>query len=424
MIKKILPVLMLVVCVHGEGENTKIGEVDHMSIATMGIYDGKYDVAKSELDQVDINSPELDRPKYYTMKGTLASKTNQHAQAVESFNNAIDETKKMLYVSPKAAQDKKRKYLFKIGSTSKAAEEIKTDPKFERNKQIKIERLYAYLSQSYYKLKEYKKSVEALDLSGENGQNKAGLYAFRADCYWKIGEHSNALNALNTGYEKFSDPVLLKQKYFYLFELKLYKSAIDEAKVYMEKAGKKEEDYLFLAQMLMQANQTEDAVKILEEGKLLFPKNPSFGVLLTHAYLKKDMPHNSAAILESSANIDPKYYKDSVEMFRRVKDYSHVLYLNLNVMDQKENIKQKVAMHLERGEFEQIIGLKDAMIRNGMQSDENMIYTLAYAYYMTGDYGQAEVYLQSITDNELFQKATIIRKNIEKCKANPRECVQ
>lgn len=414
---------MLMVCASGADENTKTGEVDHMAAATVMIYDGKYDGAKSELDLVDINSPELDRAKYYTTKGTLASKTNQHEQAVESFINAIDETKKLVYVSPKEIQDKKRKYLFKIGSTSKAVEEIKIDPEFERTKQMKIERLYAYMSQSYYKLKEYKKSVEALDLSGENGRNKSGLYAFRADCYWKIGEHANAMNALNVGYEKFSDPQLLKQKYFYLSELKLYKAAIEAAKVYIEKVGKKEDDYLHLAQMLMQAKQTEDAIMILEEGKMIFPSNPLFGVMLTNVYLKKEMRHAGATIMENSANIDQKYLKDSVEAFRQVKDYSHALYLNLYVADQKDSIKQKIAMHLERSEFEQIIGLKDAMIRNGMQDDENIVYTLAYAYYMSGDYENAEIYLQLISDNDLFQKATIIRKNIEKCKVNPRECV-
>lgn len=423
MIRKIIPVLLLIACAYGEGDDTKQNQVDHLSIATMMIYDGKYDDAKLELDQVDPNSAQLDRAKYYTAIGTLASKTNQNEKAVENFIKAIDETKKLVYVSPQDAQKQKRKYLFEIGSKPKVKEEPKINPEFERSKQIKIERLYAYLSQTYYKMKEYKKSVEALDLSGEGGSNKSALYAFRADCYWKIGEHSNAIEALNTGYEKFSDPQLLKQKYFYLSELKLYKAAIEVAREYIDKSPKKEDEYLHLAQMLIQANQNEDAIMILEEGKILFPSNPLFGLMLTHAYLKKEMRHTGANILENSANIDPKYLKDSVEAYRQIKDYSHALYLNLQVTDQKDNIKQKIAMHLERGEFEQIIGLKDAIIRNGMQDDENIIYTLAYAYYMSGDYKNAELYLQSITDNDLFQKATIIRKNIEKCKANPRECI-
>lgn len=423
MIKKILPVLMLIASAHGTSDNDKITQVDHLANATMMIYDGKYNEAKSELEQIDTNAPELDRSKYYTIKGTLASKTNQHAEAIESYIIAIEETKKLVYVSPKDAQAKKRKYLFEIGSKPKVSEEIKTDPEFERNKQLKIEGLYAYLSQSHYKLKEYKKSVEALDLSGDIGRNKPGLYAFRADCYWKIGEHANAMEALNQGYEKFSDVQLLKQKFFYLSELKLYKSAIEAAKIYIEKSGKKEDDYLHLAQMLIQANQTNDAIMILEEGKMIFPSNPLFGIMLTHVYLKKQMPLSGATVLESSANIDKKYLKDSVEAFRQIKDYSHALYLNMHVADQKDNLKQKIAIHLERGEYKQIIGLKDAMVRNGVLDDENMLYTLAYAYYISGDYGNAETYLQSITDNELFQKATVIRKNIEKCKANPRECI-
>jgi len=42
---------------------------------------------------------------------------------------------------------------------------------------------------------------------------------------------------------------------------------------------------------------------------------------------------------------------------------------------------------------------------------------------MVKDYANAEKNLKKITDNQLFSKATIIRKNIERCKEKPMECL-
>jgi len=88
-----------------------------------------------------------------------------------------------------------------------------------------------------------------------------------------------------------------------------------------------------------------------------------------------------------------------------------------------EKTKQKVAIYVSRGEFEKIIGLKDALNRYALLKNDNMRYALAYSYYVVKDYGQSEAHLKKIQDDALFSKATVIRKNIEKCKTNPLECI-
>ena len=110
-------------------------------------------------------------------------------------------------------------------------------------------------------------------------------------------------------------------------------------------------------------------------------------------------------------------------MYRRAGILSHALYLNSIMKNKFEKTKQKVAIYLDRGEFEKIIGLKDAMGRYGLLKDDNMRYALAYAYYVVKDYDKAEEHLKRIEDNELFSKATVIRKNIEKCKNESMECI-
>jgi tetratricopeptide (TPR) repeat protein len=135
------------------------------------------------------------------------------------------------------------------------------------------------------------------------------------------------------------------------------------------------------------------------------------------------MPHITAHLFEQGSYYDKKYLKEAAEMFRRTGELSHALYLNSMMLDSKEKTKQKVAIYVSRGEFEKVIGLKDALDRYALLNDDNMRYALAYAYYVAKDYEKSEAHLKKIQDDALFSKATVIRKNIEKCKTNPLECI-
>ncbi len=135
------------------------------------------------------------------------------------------------------------------------------------------------------------------------------------------------------------------------------------------------------------------------------------------------MPHVTADLFEKGSFYDSTYLKEAAEMYRRNGELAHALYLNSMMTDKEEKTKQKVAIFISRGEFEKVIGLKDALDRYGLLTNDNMRYALAYAYYVVKDYENAEMHLKKIDDDELFSKATVIRKNIEKCKSNSLECI-
>jgi len=135
------------------------------------------------------------------------------------------------------------------------------------------------------------------------------------------------------------------------------------------------------------------------------------------------MKNTTAYLFEVSSNYEKQYLKDAIEMSRRAKRLPHAIYLNAKNHDKVDQTKQNVATYLERGEFRKVIGMKSALERYKLLEDENMRYALAYAYYMAGDYDNAETQLKQITDSELFSKATLVRKNIEKCKNDAMECI-
>jgi len=428
MFKKLVT-LGLVLCVANTvlmAENPEEQTINHVEIATILLYDGKYEKAREELQKAKDSHADIDWMKFYSMQGIIFLEEEKYTQAINALNLAIEATRNKVYKAPAEVKGKKE-VLFSLFSDEKKVEKPKNAvPAFEPEKlrKAKIEELYIYLSQAYYRSGQYINTIQALEAAGERGRESPSLFTLRAECYWKADQKASAIEVLNRGAKLFpKDATLLKQKFYYYAELKLYQASISAAKAYMEKVPANAQEYVSLAQMLVSGGEDLEAIKILEEAKVLFPTSAKVCVLLGHYYNQKDMPYTTAHLFEEGSYYDGKYLKEASEMYRRAGALSHALYLNSMMSDTSEKTKQKVAIFVSRGEFEKIIGLKDALNRYGLLKDDNMRYALAYAYYVVKDYDEAEVHLKKIQDDELFSKATVIRKNIEKCKNSPLECI-
>ncbi len=405
-------------------QNKKEVAEDHMMLATMMFYDGKYDKASAELLKVDKHKEDFDKAKYATLKALIALKKEKYKEASQGFEKAIQETKVKVYLPPKSEQEAKKEHLLDMVGVHFLTDHKKKKPQKapfnpEKIRKEKLEQLHIYLSQAYYKQKEWLKTVEALDHAGKKGRDRASLFALRADCYWKANHKGKAFDALNEGAALFTkDTKLLKQKFYYYADLKLYQAAIKSSRAYLKRITPKPSDYIALAQVLYSGGEINEAIKILEEAKLRFAKAPKVDMLLGMLYTKKDMAYSGAGLFEHASYFDSNYTKDASEMYRRVGELPHALYLNAKIADPVEKLKQKIAIYIDQGEFEKVTGLQTALNRYALLDDDKLRYALAYSYYMIKDYDKAEFYLKKIKDNALFSKATVIRKNIEKCKNN------
>jgi len=403
-------------------EDIKKGEVNHLELATMMYYDGNYKKASKELSLVNSSDEKFDAAKYFSLKGLVAMKEEHYDEAIENLKRAIEETKAKVFVDPNAIKEKKVKHVFLIDLMKKKKKKSNFDP--EKIREQKLEQLHLFLSRIYYKKKDYLNAILELEHAGKAGQERPELFLYKADCYWKLEDHSNAMKTLDEAMSKFPDnKMVVKQKFFYLTSLKLYHVAIKLAKKSLLNEESSAKEYLAIAQVFYRAGENKKAIEILEDAKTIFDDEPKISLLLGNIYLKEQMLHIPAFLFEQSADIDPKYTKDAVEMYRRAGEIGHAIYLNSKNPDPIDQIKQKVAIMVSRGDFEKLIGLKDDLSRYGLLDSDPIKYALAYAYYYVKDYDNAEKYLKKITDNKLFSKATIMRKNIEKCKEKPLECL-
>jgi len=374
MLKKIITLSVVFFLTYSlQAKETVEQTINHMEIATIMYYDGKYDKALEELQLAKDAHTKIEWDKYHNMRGLIFLKTEKYQASINAFKQAIIATKQKVY-EPPVEEKPKREYLFSVFSEKKEMQEsVVQKPVFDPEKLRKdqIEEIYIYLSQAYYKAEQYIYAAQALDSAGEKGRANASLFTLRAECYWRADQKGSAIDALSRGAKLFpEDATLLKQKFYYFAELKLYQASIDAAKAYMQKMPANADEYISLAQMLQGGGEAEEAIKVLEEAKIKFPTSAKVHILLGHYYNQKDMPHITADLFEKGSYYDPNYLKEAAEMYRRNGELAHALYLNSLMTDKEEKTKQQVAIFIGKGEFEKIIGLKDALDRYGLLKND------------------------------------------------------
>ena len=361
-------------------DKSKSDEIDHVALAALLMKDGHYARAAETLNEADTTEKDFDFVLYYTIKGLIFTKQQLYTVANEQFYNAI-----------------------KSGQTEPT--------------------IYLYIAQNNFKLRDYQATIDALNKAGEVATAKPQLLALKAECHWKLEQKAEALDILATTLEKFPEYYgVYKQRFNYFVELELYQSALEDAEIYLANEKPNVKTYLSFVGALRKSGATTKATVLAEEGNVKFVESADMTVMLAHLYLDQEMVQTAANLFDQASIEDAKYTKEASEMLRRARKFTLALYKNAQLNNTKEKYKQRIAIYLEFGEYERVVATDSALERSGLLEDENIRYALAYAYYMTSDFEKSEAQLRELTRPDLFEKATELRKNMEKCQNNSWEC--
>ncbi len=380
--KKLLTLLLLLflnAALYAE-DAKKEEDIDYVALASILIKDGHYSRANEALSHIDVKSKETDLMQYYTLEGIVKMKLSLYKESNENFYNAIQNGQK------------------------------------EKS-------IYLYIAQNFFTLKKYDRVIEALDKVSELVKKKPTLMALKAEAYYRLQRYNDALSELSVllkMHPKYYDAY--RQRFVYFMSLKLYQSALEDADIYLKHAKANEKVTVSFIYALREAKELKKAILLAENAHLKYPKNATITVLLANLYIDKDMLKSAADLFNDASMIEYKYTKDAAEMYRRAKDFVASLYKNSQILDAKEKYKQKIAIYLEFGAYEKVAATKDALERNGLLAEQNILYALAYSYYKIGAYEKAEKYLKRITRSDLYKKSIELRKNMAKCKNNHWEC--
>jgi tetratricopeptide (TPR) repeat protein len=356
-------------------------EVDFLALAALMLRDGNIDRAVTALDQFDQTAEEADLVRYHTLRGMAHMRRNELEPARDSLLQA---------------------------AAAGEAESV----------------VYVYLAQVNYKLEDYRAAIEALDNAGAAVERVPSVYHMRAQAHWLLEEAVMALATLDQAAQIFpDDSSFQRRKLFYLIDLGLYKQAVEEGRVYLENSAAGLEDYVALGNALRASGELDEAAAFLEEAQLRFPASPDVKKVLAHVYIEREQMSAAADILYKAALLEPDLMGEAAELYRRAGQTYRALTLNSQLTDQTEKYRQRLALYLQLGSFEQAAAMEIPLRRIGMLADEDLRYAIAYALFKTGEFDAAEEHLSALNRPDLFRKAAELRRAIQDCNEDAWKCL-
>ena len=376
-------VFVLFISISGDAvvaQSNDDAEINHLELAALLIRDGNYDRAEAVLGEAPVDDEEFDLARYHTLYGMMYLQTNKLESAIASFNDSID-----------------------AGQT----EEV----------------IYIYLAQAHFGLEQYAQTIEALDQSGETGARLPSVFMMKAHSYWLQEQREQALGVLYEAQARFpANRQFARREIFYLIELGLFQRAAELGVAYLSGEEGTETDYVAIGNALRKSGDLAGAEQFLQMAKLKFPHSINVNKVLGQVFLEKDHFLSAANVLAEAAMLEPKLNVEAAEVYRRAGKLHRALSLNARVLDQKAKHKQRLAILLQMEDYDQVVGMEEALYRNALFSDEDVRYALAYAWFKLGDFEKSEEHLGALTRSDLFNKSIELRKVMEACEEESWKC--
>lgn len=119
---------------------------------------------------------------------------------------------------------------------------------------------------------------------------------------------------------------------------------------------------------------------------------------------------------------DGKYAYHAAEINRQAGRYERSQFFNARIPDDKERLKQKLAIYVDKGQFAMIASLESILQRSPLINDDEIRYALAYSLVRTGEYKRPLQYLAKITNKDFLEKTVILRNALTDCVENNKVC--
>lgn len=374
-----------------ESKRTPVDDVNYVDLAALMMSDGNYEKAANLLAMVDAEQDGLDRARFFLLRGLVRMNLGLYNQATQDLERAV--------VIQRDAAEK--------------SESVSLDRKW-----------YVYLGQARFYSEDYDGSLAALELAGEVGEAIPSTFALRAEAYRKTGFPERAWTVLADGMAQHPEHVeLLRRQTFLAIELQLYRTAAELGQRYLSEIDATAQDYLAVGAALSRAGNAKDAMVFLELAQLRFPDSELVVSELARLYQGQQMTRTAAMMLERAAlSGSDDLSLDAAELYRQSGDLVKALALNARVADSEKRLRQRLGILLELGRYELVAMMERDLQRVGLLNDESVRYAMAYAYFKTNQFAEADALLTGMKDASMFRQATELRKVMLDCQEDPWQC--
>lgn len=355
--------------------------VDYLALAALMLRDGNLDRALTALDQVETAAEGTDLARYYTLRGMTHVRRNEHLLARGALEQAVA-----------------------AGATDAV--------------------VHVYLAQSRFHLEDYQGTLAALDAAGPAIDRIPSIYHMRAQCHWLLDDPVMAIATLDQAGGLFpDDPTFLRRKVFFLVDLGLFRQAVVLGREYLQRSEGRLEDFVAFGNALRASGEMIEAALLLEQAQLQFPDAVEVRKVLARVYIDRGQLGAAADVLYQAALLEPALLAEAAELYRRSGQAWRALMLNSQLSDQPEKFRQRLALYLQIGNFEQAAAMETPLRRAGLLDDQDIRYAVAYALFKTGDFDAAEGHLAHLDRPDLFRKAAELRRVIGDCGAERWKCL-
>ena len=240
------------------------------------------------------------------------------------------------------------------------------------------------------------------------------LLGVKATCYWSQEKRPEAFAVLENAdalFPKRSDFKI--RRIYYLIELQLFMEAADESKEFLERFGAQSKSYLIVGEAMRRSKNYDDALHILEQGHLTFPADEKLLLSLAHTYMQSGKNIASARLFEKASALNPEFLQQAIGLYRTLGDIWKAKYLNAQVMDAKQKLKNWLEILLAAESYEEILAIEERLVRFGILKEDKLRYAMAYVHFVTEDYEASEGYLKGISDPKIFNNSVKLLEAIE-----------
>ncbi len=318
-----------------------------------------------------LKSSELEKKTYYKLLGRIAALKNETSKSVGYFKKAI-----------------------KLGEKSSS--------------------VILTLSQSLLKLEKSDEALNLLTKLKENSIQKDILYA---QALWTGGDRYQAVTYLkDLKSRKYTSYDLIeRQKYYYLFEMGLFKKIFEETKKYYKIEGRSSEAGLYAVSLFKEndrflAEQYFDLLQVLKPGDaLLFKERGVFE-------LEKGRKYLASLSLSKAAHLDSQYSFEAAAAYLSLGKHTQAKFFNSKVKDAKKKVLQNFTIYLDSEEYEKAMALKYDLEKQGHLEEDKVVYALMYTAFKVKDYKSFSDLFYKISSKVYVAKVLRLKRIIDGCK--------
>lgn len=161
---------------------------------------------------------------------------------------------------------------------------------------------------------------------------------------------------------------------------------------------------------------------LLEYLKLAYPTDKDILLYYAQVSFGEKLFHAAADAFSLVSLERPTFAYHAAEVLRNLKKYERSRFMQFFIPEDKQLLKQKIALWLDQGKFREIASLKRSLPRSDLRSDDEANYTLAYSLLKTGQLEDVVRPLNRIIKAELLSKATALEKILEACQSPNQSC--